>query len=52
MWTMPREFPCVECGHSVMGHKETKKDGKHLQCPKCKTKVPLSETPFEDDKEN
>ena len=46
MWTMPKDFACPGCGYAVMGERETKKDGKHLQCPKCKHKVEWEETPF------
>ncbi len=46
MWTLPRKFDCPSCGYSVMGQRETKRDGKHLQCPKCRHKVSLDETPF------
>lgn len=49
MWTLPRDYPCPACGHPVMGQRETKRSGKHLQCPKCKHRVPLEETPFEEE---
>ena len=51
MWTLPKTYDCPSCGHGVMGVRETKRDGKHLQCPKCRFKVPWKETPFasEDD---
>lgn len=47
MWTMPKKFKCKKCGYPVMGTKESKKNGKSLQCPKCKFTVPISETPFD-----
>jgi DNA topoisomerase I len=47
MWTHPRKFDCASCGHSVMGERETKRDGHHLQCPKCKHKVAIEETPYQ-----
>ena len=46
-WTMPKKFKCKKCGYPVMGTKESKKNGKSLQCPKCKFTVPISETPFD-----
>lgn len=46
MWTLPRSFICPECGHPVMGQRVTKRAGEHLECPKCKHKVSLEETPF------
>lgn len=44
MWTQPYEHPCPSCGYAVMGFRETKKLGKHLECPKCKFKVEWEET--------
>ena len=29
-----------------MGVRETKRDGKHLQCPECKHKVDWEDTPY------
>ncbi|MDH5581532.1 MAG: topoisomerase DNA-binding C4 zinc finger domain-containing protein, partial [Bdellovibrionales bacterium] len=46
MWTKPYKFDCPGCGYPVMGERQTKKDGKHLQCPKCKHKVEWELTPF------
>jgi DNA topoisomerase-1 len=46
MWTKPYDFACKKCGHSVMGEKFTKKNGKQLECPKCRHRVEMSETPF------
>lgn len=46
MRTLPRNFTCQSCGYPVMGQRETKRDGKHLQCPKCKYKVAIEDTPF------
>ena len=46
MWTMPVAFDCNSCGYPVMGQRETKRMGKHLECPKCKFKVPIEETPY------
>jgi DNA topoisomerase-1 len=46
MWTLPREFKCPECGYPVMGQRITKRMGEHLECPKCRHKVPIEETPF------
>jgi DNA topoisomerase-1 len=46
MWTKPFDFGCKKCGYAVMGEKYTKKNGKQLECPKCRFRVDLSETPF------
>lgn len=46
MWTLPRDFGCESCGYPVMGERETKRLGRHLQCPKCKHTVSIEETPF------
>lgn len=43
MWDLPRKVDCKKCGHPVMGQKETKRDGKILQCPKCKFKISMEE---------
>lgn len=47
LWSMPYQYACKKCGNSVMCLKESKKNGKELQCPKCRYTVPLSETPFD-----
>src|SRR5690606_17270173 len=41
MWAAPREHDCPSCGYPLMIERETKRDGKHLQCPKCKHKVDM-----------
>lgn len=46
MWTKPFPFACQKCGYAVMGEKFTKKNGKQLECPKCRHRVDMSETPF------
>ncbi|MDB9786711.1 type I DNA topoisomerase [Bacteriovoracaceae bacterium] len=46
MWSLPKEFGCTGCGYAVMGMRETKRLGIHLQCPKCKGTVPIDETPY------
>jgi len=46
MWTKPFSFACKGCGYAVMGEKFTKKNGKQLECPKCRHRVDLAETPF------
>jgi DNA topoisomerase-1 len=46
MWTKPYAFGCPKCGYAVMGEKITKKNGKQLECPKCRHRVDMSETPF------
>ncbi len=46
MWTKPFPFPCSKCGYAVMGEKFTKKNGKQLECPKCRHRVDMADTPF------
>ncbi len=46
MWTKPYAYDCASCGHPVMGEKYTKKSGKQLECPKCRHRVDIAETPF------
>ncbi len=41
MWAAPLEQDCPGCGYPLMIERETKRDGKHLQCPKCKHKVEM-----------
>jgi len=43
MWAPPIEHDCPGCGYPIMIERETKRDGKHLQCPKCKHKVERDE---------
>ena len=43
MWAIPHDHRCPECRHPVMGERKTKRLGNHLQCPECKTVVPLKE---------
>ncbi len=51
MWTKPYAFDCASCGHPVMGEKFTKKNGKQLECPKCRHRVDIADTPFHLDEE-
>ena len=51
VWSLPRDFACPACGYPVMIERETKREGKHLQCPKCKHKVDWEDTPFAQEKE-
>ena len=46
LWTQPYEHPCPGCGYAIMGYRETKREGKQLQCPKCKHKEDWIDTPF------
>lgn len=46
MWSLPRAHECPSCKYPVMGQRITKRGGEHLECPKCKSKVPIEETPF------
>lgn len=51
MWTKPFAFDCPGCGYPVMGEKFTKKSGKQLECPKCRHRVDMADTPFHVDEE-
>lgn len=46
LWSKPYEYDCPGCGSSIMTYRETKREGKQLQCPKCKHKVDYAITPF------
>lgn len=46
LWTAPYNFPCSSCGYPIMVYRETKREGRQLQCPKCRHKVDWDETPF------
>ena len=46
MWTKPFVFDCPGCGYPAMGEKFTKKNGKQLECPKCRHRVDMADTPF------
>ncbi len=46
LWSMPRKFDCASCGYPLMIDRVTKREGHQLQCPKCKHKVDIEETPF------
>jgi DNA topoisomerase-1 len=52
MWSKPFPFACKKCGYAVMGEKFTKKNGDQLECPKCRHRVDLAETPFAKAEEN
>lgn len=41
--SLPILEKCPNCDNNYLVSKETKKEGKFLQCPKCKTKVVLEE---------
>lgn len=49
LWTKPYPVPCQKCGYPLMCEKISKKDGKHLSCPKCNHKV---DWPEEDNQED
>lgn len=51
MWTKPYAYDCASCGHPVMGEKFTKKSGKQLECPKCRHRVDIADTPFAEPEE-
>jgi len=46
LWSIPYKHDCPSCGYSIMGVRETKKEGKQLQCPKCKFKVDWEDTKY------
>ena len=52
MWTKPYAFDCESCGNPVMGEKFTKKNGKQLECPKCRHRVDIADTPFKEENED
>jgi DNA topoisomerase I len=39
VWAAPVNRPCPQCGHPFMLERETKRDGAHYACPKCKAKI-------------
>ncbi len=43
MWDYPIQHVCPGCEYPVMGQRFSKRDGKFLQCPKCKHKVNLGD---------
>ena len=51
LWSRPFEHACTSCGHPLMIYRETKREGRQLQCPKCKFKVDWKDTPFHKEKE-
>lgn len=46
MWSIPYEHPCKSCGFELMNVRETKREGKQLQCPECKFKVDWEDTKY------
>ena len=46
MWTKPYAYDCKSCGYPVMGEKFTKKNGYQLECPKCRHKEDMADTPY------
>lgn len=52
MWTKPFAFDCPGCGYPVMGEKFTKKNGKQLECPKCRHRVDMADTPYHVEEES
>jgi DNA topoisomerase I len=46
LWSAPKEFKCASCGYPLMVEKTTKRLGEQLECPKCKHRVDLEDTPF------
>ena len=39
VWSAPVNRPCPQCGHPFMLERETKRDGAHYACPKCRAKI-------------
>ncbi len=52
MWSKPYPFSCQKCGYATMGEKFTKKNGKQLECPKCRHRVDIADTPFHTEEQN
>ena len=46
IWSRPYEHDCASCGYPLMVYRETRKEGRQLQCPRCKFKVDWDETPY------
>jgi len=46
LWSRPYEQDCAGCGYGIMIYKETKRDGRNLQCPECKHLTEWEKTPF------
>ena len=46
IWSKPYEHDCPSCGYPLMVHRETRREGRQLQCPRCKFKVDWDETPY------
>ena len=49
LWSRPFKHDCASCGYALMVYRETKREGKQLQCPKCKFKLDWEETPFSEE---
>ena len=39
LWSLPVVQDCPACGYPVMCQRTTKRDGDHLECPKCRHKL-------------
>ncbi len=39
LWDLPVAIVCQACGHPFMVEKNTRKDGPHYACPRCKVQV-------------
>ena len=46
IWGRPYEQDCAGCGYPLMVYRETRREGRQLQCPKCKHKMDWEETSF------
>ena len=46
IWSRPYEQNCAGCGYPLMVYRETRREGKQLQCPRCKFKMDWEGTSF------
>ena len=46
LWSRPYEQDCKSCGYPLMIYRETRREGRQLQCPRCKFKIDWEETSF------
>ena len=46
LWSKPFAFGCKGCGYPIMIERNTKREGRQLQCPECKHKEDWKDTPF------
>jgi len=51
IWAKPYENACPACGYGITVYRETKREGRQLQCPKCKHKIDWEDTPYAKEEE-